>query len=296
VTAGVDATGRAAVVTGGTDGIGKEIARGLASRGTRVIIVGRDPAKGLRAAREIADSTGNPDIDFVAADLSLMREAGRLAMAVAARFPALHYLVHCAGIVAGRREVTAEGIESNFAVNYLSRFALTLPLLPLLEAGGRPGRAARIMIAGGAAQRGTIYFDDVNLTSNFSTLRAVAQFCRANDIFTIELARRLAIDSKVPRVTVSCLKIGVVKTNIRRTFPRWMKILVPLVIDPMLAQTPSEVAAAALDLLLHESLEGVTGALFLKIRKLRFLTPSRNVLDAAAAERLWKLSENLCGM
>jgi hypothetical protein len=92
------------------------------------------------------------------------------------------------------------------------------------------------------------------------------------------------------------LKVGVVKTNIRRTFPRWMKILVPLVIDPILAQTPSEVGTAALHLLLDESLEGVNGALFLKIRKLRRLTPSRNVLDAAAAERLWKLSESLCGM
>jgi NAD(P)-dependent dehydrogenase (short-subunit alcohol dehydrogenase family) len=292
----VDATRRAAVVTGGSDGIGKEIARELATRGMHVVIVGRDPLKGVRAAREIADSTGNLDIDFVAADLSLMREAGRLAGAVTARFPALHYLVHCAGIVAGRREVTAEGIESNFAVNYLSRFALTLHLLPLLEAGGRPGRAARIMLAGGAAQHGKIYFDDVHLASNFATLRAVAQFCRANDIFTVELARRLAMDPKVPRVSVSCLKLGVVKTNIRRTFPRWMKTVVPLVIDPMLAQTPSEAAAAARYLLLDQGLEGVTGALFMKILKLRRLSPSREVLDAAAAERLWKLSESLCGM
>lgn len=296
MTARVDAAGRTALVTGGTDGIGKEIARGLASQGARVIVAGRDQAKGIRAAREISDSTGNPDIDFVAADLSLMCEADRLAGAVRARFPALHYLVHCAGIVAGRRVLTAEGIESNFAVNYLSRFALTSHLLPQLEAGGRPGRAARIMIAGGAAQHGNIYFEDVNLTSNFSTLRAVAQFCRANDIFTVGLARRLAIDSTVPRVTVSCLKVGVAKTNIRRTFPRWMKVLVPIVIDPILAQTPSEVGTAALHLLFDESLEDMNGALFLKIRKLRRLTPSRDLLDAAAAVRLWKLSESLCGM
>jgi retinol dehydrogenase-12 len=292
---------RCALVTGGTDGIGKEIARGLAFRGARVIIVGRDPAKGLRAVAEIAESSGNSSVEFIAADLSLMCEAQRLADSVAERLrdesgsPALHYLVHCAGIVMGRHTMTTEGIESNFAVNYLSRFVLTSRLLPLLEAGGTPGCTARILIAGGAARNGKIYFDDVNLTTNFATLRAVAQFCQANDIFTVELARRLAAWSSEPRVTVSCLKIGVVKTGIRSTFPRWMKILVPLMIDPLLAQTPSEIAGAALHLLTDASLEGKTGALFLKIRKLRRIPPSRGVADAAAGERLWTLSERLSG-
>lgn len=281
-----DAAGRTALVTGGTDGIGKSIAMGLAKRGTRVLLVGRDPSKGIRAAKEIAESTGNPDIDFLAADLRLMNEAGALASTIAARLPELHYLVHCAGIVAGKREVTKEGIESNFAVNYLSRFALTVHLLPLLESGGRLHHAARILI----------YFDDVNLTKNFGNLRAVGQFCRANDVFTVELARRLAVTTGVPRVTVACLKIGVVKTSIRRTFPRWMKVLAPLVIDPLLARTPAEVAAAALHLLLHKSLEGVNGALFMKIRKVRRLAPSDLALKSADGERLWHLSQNLCRM
>ena len=75
-----------------------------------------------------------------------------------------------------------------------------------------------------------------------------------------------------------------------------MKVLVPLVVDPQLAQTPNEVAAAALHLMLHESLEGVTGALFMKIRKLRRLSPSGLALESAEGERLWRLSQNLCRM
>jgi NAD(P)-dependent dehydrogenase (short-subunit alcohol dehydrogenase family) len=197
--------------------------------------------------------------------------------------------VHSAGIVRGRRELTVEGVESNFAVNYLSRFVLTTRLLPLLEATGRPGKATRIVIVGGAAQNGTIHFNDVNLTANFVTLRAVLQFCQANDIFTVELARRLTADL---RVTIACLKIGVVKTNIRQEFPRWMKVLVPL-LDPFLAQTPQEAAGAALRLLLDEDLEGVTGALFLKIKKLKQLTPSAGVRDPEEGTRLWELSERL---
>ena len=198
-----------ALVTGGTDGVGKEVARELARAGHRVVLVGRDASKGARVEREMRKTTGNTDIQFLQADLSLVREANRLADEIASRWPVLHYLVHSAGIVRGHRELTAEGVESNFATNYLSRFALTGRLLPLLEAAGHPGKTARIVIVSGAAQNGAIHFDAVNLTANFTTLRAVWQFCQANDVFTVELARRLAIDEGDPRVTITSLKLGV---------------------------------------------------------------------------------------
>src|SRR5262249_7354572 len=110
-----------------------------------MIIVGRDREKGARAQQELRQSTQNPHIDFLQADLGLMREVRRLADHVIGRCRSLHYLMLVAGIVRARRVLTAEGIESNFAVNYLSRFALTGYLLPLLEAAGRRDRAARIV-------------------------------------------------------------------------------------------------------------------------------------------------------
>lgn len=229
---------KSALITGGTDGIGKEVARGLARAGHRVLLVGRDAGKGTRVEGEIRAVTGNAAVWFLRADLSLVREADRLAEEIAGRFPRLHYLAHSAAVVRGRRVLTAEGIESNFAINYLSRFALTERLLPLLGGAGRPGEAARIVIVSGAAQNGTIHFDDVNLMMNFATLRAVWQFCQANDVFTVELARRLAAAEMASRVTITCLKLGVVKTNIRREFPRWMRWLVEWIIDPVLMQTP----------------------------------------------------------
>jgi len=284
---------KCAVVTGGTDGIGKEIARGLARRGVRVIIVGRDHEKGARAARELREGSDNGDVQFLQADLSLVREANRLADEIAARWPALHYLVHSAGIVRGRRVLTEEGIESNFAVNYVSRFALTNRLLPLLEAAGRPGEAARVVIVGGAARNGTIHFNDISLASKFGTLRAVGQFCQANDLFTVEMARRLEASQRSPNVTITCLKIGVVKTNIRREFPIWMKWLVPLLMDPFLGQTPQEAAGAVLRLLYDEEFERVSGKLFLKIKKFKRVPPSASALNAENCRRLWKLSERL---
>jgi hypothetical protein len=144
----------------------------------------------------------------------------------------------------------------------------------------------------GAARGGSIHFDDVNLTANFATLRAVLQSCRANDLFTIELARHLSMAAG-PGPTVTCLKIGVVKTNIRHGFPGWMKLLVPLLLDPLLGQTPQDAAEAALRLLLAEDLEGLTGALFSKIRKLKRLAPSTDPATLEGARRLWGLSERL---
>jgi len=282
-------------VTGGTDGIGKEIARGLARAGCSVIIVGRDREKGAGAERELREASGGGDVTFLQADLSVVRGANRVADEIERRWSRLRYLVHSAGIVRGRYELTDDGIESNFAVNYVSRFALTSRLLPLLLERGRPQAAARIVIVGGAAQDGTIHFENTNLMGRFSTLRAVDQFCAANDVFTVELARRLATADLQRRVTIANLKVGVVKTNIRREFPTWMKWLVPLVADPLLGQTPEEAAASGLALLLGAEHEGQSGGLFLKIRKFRAVAPSARLADKEVGRRLWDLSESLAG-
>ncbi|MBV9640934.1 MAG: SDR family NAD(P)-dependent oxidoreductase [Mycobacteriaceae bacterium] len=108
-----------------TDGIGRASAAALAGAGHRVFIVGTDDAKGARVEREMRGITGNSEVYFLCADLTLVAEAHRLAAEVARRCDRLHSLVHSAGTVRGRRELTAEGVESNFAVTYLTRFALT---------------------------------------------------------------------------------------------------------------------------------------------------------------------------
>src|SRR5262249_10594596 len=101
-----DCSRKIAVVTGGTDGVGKEIARGLAAHGLRVIIIGRNGEKGVRAETELRNAAGNPNVEFLQADLSLMAEVNRVAAQLKVWLPVLHYLVHSAGIVRGRRELT----------------------------------------------------------------------------------------------------------------------------------------------------------------------------------------------
>jgi NAD(P)-dependent dehydrogenase (short-subunit alcohol dehydrogenase family) len=120
---------RTVLVTGGTDGIGKAIAHVLAGQGIGVVAVGSNAEKGAAAVRELRRSSGNDRVEFLQADLCLIRNVDALAAQVSQRWPQLHYLVLCAGIMRGHRTLTAEAIETNFAVNYLSRFALATALL-----------------------------------------------------------------------------------------------------------------------------------------------------------------------
>lgn len=285
--------GETALVTGGTDGIGKAIARRLAARGAGVFLVGSNLEKGARAERELRATAGHDRVHFLQADLSLMRDTDRLADDVIARIPKLHRLVLCAGVVRGRRLITPEGVESNFAINYLSRFVLTRRLLPLLQSTGTPGAAARIVVIGGAAMNGKIHYDDINLTRNFGILTMVLQFCQANDLFVIEQVRRLAENGEQPGVTVTTLKVGVVRTNIRRDFPWWMKVLVTLVFDPLLGQTPEQIAESVMRLVVSPELEGKSGLLFTLIKRFKPVEPGARTMDPRAGQRFWEFSEQL---
>jgi NAD(P)-dependent dehydrogenase (short-subunit alcohol dehydrogenase family) len=283
---------RTAVVTGGTDGIGNEIARGLVRGGMAVFAIGRDAAKGARWERDLREQAGHADVHFLQADLGLMREVDRVADLIAARSGALHHLVLNAGVINAERRLTTEGIETHFAISYLGRFRLVTRLLRLLDSAGRPGKSARILLVSGGATGGTVHFEDVNLTANYGLLRAIRQMCHALDVFTVDLARRLAALDADPRVTIACLKLGPVKTNIRATFPLWMKGLMPL-IDPFVALTPRQAADAALRLLLADEFEGATGTLYRYVRTFKPLAPDAATLDPSTGQRLRELSECL---
>jgi NAD(P)-dependent dehydrogenase (short-subunit alcohol dehydrogenase family) len=285
--------GKTALVTGGTSGVGKAIARGLAQHGAELIIVGRDGDKGVRAERELRASSDNRTVEFLQADLSLVSEAWRIGEEVANRWRALHYLVHSAGVVRGRRVLTAEGFESNFATNYLSRFALTRRLLSTLETAGQPAKSARIVLVAHPGLSGTIHYDDVNLATKFSTIRAFKQFHYANDVFTVEFARRQPNAGQGPRITISCLHPGPTKTNIDHEMPRWMRLLVRRVVHPLFSHAPDVPAAAALKLLLSEEFEGESGGLFTVIGRFKRVGRSRRLAEQQEGQRLWTCSEAL---
>ncbi|MDX8459431.1 SDR family NAD(P)-dependent oxidoreductase [Mesorhizobium humile] len=176
------------LVTGSTDGVGRVVAERLGAAGARVLVHGRDAGRAEATVAAIEAKGGKAE--FLAADLASLTEVHRLAEAVRARTDRLDVLINNAGVgTAGqgaRRQVSADGHELRFAVNYLAGFLLTSELLPLLKASA-PARIVNVASAGQQA----IDFDDVMLTHGYSGVRAYCQSKLAQILFTVDLADQL---------------------------------------------------------------------------------------------------------
>ncbi len=197
--------GTTTLVTGGTSGIGRATAVGLAVLGARVGITGRDTARTQAAAAAIARESGNPCVDAFTADMSSQAEVRRLAAAVLDAYPRLDVLVNNVGGFWATRQVTADGLERTFAVNLLAGFLLTSLLLDLLKASA-PARIVTVSADSRAA--GQLDFTDLQGERHYSGQQAYSQSKLANVMFTYELARRLDGTG----ITATVLQPGVLRT------------------------------------------------------------------------------------
>src|SRR4029453_13970930 len=136
-------TGKTVLVTGGTGGIGKATAVGLAGLGARGGLTGRDPGRAEAAAADIRAVSGNPAVDVFTADLSSQAQVRRLAGEVLDAYPRLDVLVNNVGGFWAHRHVTADGLEHTFALNHLAPFLLTHLLLDRLKASA-PARGVTV--------------------------------------------------------------------------------------------------------------------------------------------------------
>jgi NAD(P)-dependent dehydrogenase (short-subunit alcohol dehydrogenase family) len=274
--------GKTVLVTGGTGGIGKATAMGLAALGARLGITGRDEARARAAAADIAEASGNREIDVFAADLSSQAEVRRLAQDVLARYRRLDVLVNNVGGFWGTRHVTADGLEHTFAVNHLAPFLLTNLLLDRLKASA-PARI--VTVSSGAQSMGKLNFDDLQGERDYSGQKAYNQSKLANVMFTYELARRLAGTG----VTANVLHPGVVRTAFATEDASLMwKVVLP-VIRPFL-KSPEQGAATSIYLASSPEVEGVSGKYFVNSKP---QTSHRSSYEAAAAARLWEISADL---
>ena len=280
-----DMTGKTVLVTGGTFGIGKATATGLAALGARVAITGRDRGRAEAAAVEIQTVSGNPAVDVFAADMSAQSEVRRLAAEVLEAYPRLDVLVNNVGGFWAHRHVTADSLEHTFALNHLAPFLLTNLLAERLKTSA-PARI--ITVSSGAQAMGRINFDDLQGERRYAGQRAYNQSKLANVMFTYELARRLAGTG----VTATVLHPGVVNTAFAAedssTLFRWT---LPL-IRPLM-KTPAKGAATSIYLASAPEIQGVTGRYYVN-RKPK--TSNKSSYDTAAAARLWQVSANLVGL
>ncbi len=264
------------LVTGATDGLGKLVAAKLAGDGARVLLHGRDQAKGEAVLAEIGASTGNPNLEFHRADLASLAEVRDLAEAVRAAHPRLDVLINNAGVGLlgdGARYVTGDGQELHFQVNYLAPFLLTHLLLPTIRAGA-PARIVNVSSLGQAP----IDFDDVMLERAYSPQQAYCQSKLAQIMFTIDLAERL----KDAGVTVTALHPGTYM-NTNMVIGSGIKPVTPV----------EEGVEATFRLAASSEVEGQTGVYYNQ------QTPSRandQAYDEQARRRLWDLSLRLSGL
>lgn len=286
VLAGVDLTGKRAVVTGGASGIGVETARVLAVAGADVTIAVRNVEAGRRAAAEIGAATGRP---VHVAPLDLADQASAAAFAANWDGP-LHVLVDNAGVMASPETRTPEGWELQFATNHLGHFTLTTGLHRALAAEG----ARVVVVSSGAHLMSPVVFEDIHFHDRpYAPWPAYGQSKTANILFAVEAARRWAADG----IAVNALHPGSIRTSLQRHVD-------PDELARMVAAVPGhrfktvEQGAATSALLAGSPLvEGVTGRYFEDCAE---AVPNVGglrggvadyALDPEAASRLWKVSE-----
>jgi NAD(P)-dependent dehydrogenase (short-subunit alcohol dehydrogenase family) len=266
------------LLTGATDGLGRALAGELAAAGATLALHGRDQARGLETVRDLRERTGNHKLHWFRADLASLDEVRTLAARLKADLDRIDVLVGNAGIGAtvpgdGQRQVSRDGYELRFAVNYLSHYLLARSLLPSLRASA-PARIVSVSSVGQAP----VDFDDVMLERDYDGVRAYCQSKLAQVMFTIDLAEEL----RGTGVTANCLHPATFMPT---------KMVVAAGVQPV--STLEQGVQATLRLVTAPELDQVTGRYFNGTRPAR---PSPQADDPAARRRLRDLSDQLTGL
>ncbi len=270
--------GKTVLITGATAGIGREAARQLAASGAKVVIVSRNAQKCATVAEQIKAQTNNVAVSFIAADLSTRNGVQQAAYEFKKRHTHLDILINNAGAYFLSRQLSADGIEMNFALNHLAYFHLTTLLLDTLKSTG----AARIINVASGAHRGQkLDFDDIQMEKNYNHFIAYGRSKLCNLLFNNELARRLVETS----VTVNAVDPGLVATEFAKNNGLLAKLGMNL-LKPI-SRTPKEGAESIFYLAVSHEVKGQTGKYF----KNKIAVPSDPAsYDAESAARLWDLS------
>ena len=277
--------GKTCLVTGATDGIGWMTARALARDGARLIVVGRDPAKGERRIADLRAETGNDAVRFERADLASQAEIRALAARLGAELPRLDVLVNNVGAWFHRRAAGPDGVEMTWALNHLGQFLLTGLLLELL--GAAP--AARVVNVSSRAHRGPqVDFEDPEGAKRYSGWRAYQQSKLANILFTYCLAERL---SAAGHVTANCLHPGFVASRFGHNNSGFVR-LVAVTTQRLFAISEEKGAVTSHYLAADDAAGGTSGRYFVRCRPVESSAASR---DRDAQARLWRLSEEMTG-
>ncbi|WP_020611016.1 SDR family oxidoreductase [Sediminispirochaeta bajacaliforniensis] len=281
---------KTAVITGATSGIGLATAQALAQQGWYIIGIGRSEERCVQAKATI-EKAGASGCEFTVADLSSQNQIKRAAKEIMLMSQnggrgTLDVLINNAGTFSNWFIQTEDGIELQFAVNYLAHFHLTLALLPALSKASEP----RIISVSSASHRHThLRWNDIQLRKHYSGLRAYKQTKLANVLFSAEFNRRYSARTGIQAFVADP---GLVRTEIGLKSSGG---LAKLVWKVRMAQgrPPIEGAETSVFLATEPTVYN-SGQLYW--RNNMPVAPDASALNQAAAERLWQISERMCGI
>lgn len=280
-----DMSGKTCVITGGNSGIGFAAAMNFASRGGQVALVCRSEARGREAVDRITGATGNAQVSLYLADFSRMDSVSKVADALLADHAAIHVLCNNAGGANSPRSDTVDGFETTFATNHLSGFLLTSKLLPAVLQAATDAPARVVFTSSYGHFNSALDFDDLQLRTGYSTLKAYGRSKLMNLLTAREMHRRFGDKN----IVASSFHPGAVRT------PIWGKggivgrvlgtVMYPFMVSIdkgadtfiWLASSPDESSASA------------EGNYFYQRRKVR---TAPFATDEAAA-RLWQVSTEM---
>ncbi len=275
--------GKIFLITGGSSDVGEATAIAIAQRGAKVVIVSRSEARGQAALDEIALKTGNHADELMTADLSLQSSVRALAAAFKQRYDRLDGLMNLAGGIYFKKDLTQEGIDQSFAVNYLSHFLLTHELLDILKASA-PARVVTVSGNPAFIKRAKLDFASLQGTNKYSGMTAAAQAMFARVFFAFELARKL----KGTGVTSVTFNPGVIQSNLTAGAPFFMKVVAALY-KPF----EKDVCEVGGWLAMDPSVENTTGVFYDDKKR---IVPFHERFDPSVGKQLWTLSEGLTGV
>ena len=277
------------LITGATSGIGFQTALALAKMGAQVIITGRSQKTAEEAVANIKSASGNSRVDYLLADLSARKNIRTLAEQFKARYERLDVLINNAGLAASQKELTEDGLESDFAMNVVSPFLLTNLLMDSLKKSSSP----RVVTLMGGDVPAKLDMDNLQSEKSFDGLNTYSQTKLAMMALMYEFAQR------EKGVTINVCYPGQASTNMTRSVTsemlpramRWMFPIFKLLVREDGGKSAAKAARSSVYLASSPEVEGVTGKYFDTNCKEAAWSPA--VMDDDMRKTLWEQVEQI---
>ena len=261
------------LITGSTDGIGKETAFELASMGHHVIMHGKREDYGKQLSEEIKKITGNQSVDYVNANLSDFREIKNLTKQIKEHYLKIDVLLNNAGVFMNEKVILPNGLEMTFMVNHMAVFCITNELLELVK----KSKHGRIIVTSSMAHSSSIDFNNLNGEKYWDPYNSYAVSKLANILFSYKLNRNL--QQQKCNVTVNCLHPGVISTKLLHA--GW----------GIGGASLQHGAATSVYLATSPEVENVSGRYFVNKQPQK---SSAFSYDEKAQDKLWQISTDIC--